>query len=73
MSACDSVSLFVLDLTIVHFRYCILVYFYSVSPEDRPRIAAPVVAVTIDNASHLADSLVNNPIRIEFNIRQVCH
>ena len=53
-------------------RFC-LSKFYSVSPEDRPRIAAPVVAITIENASHFADSLVNNPIRIEFNIRQVCH
>ena len=77
-----------LDLTIVHFSTLhtrlfiysisvgqllfVLPKFYSVNPEDRPKIAAPVVAITIGNI-FTADSLVNNPIRIESNIRQVCH
>ena len=43
-----------------------------VRPEDHPIIAAPVVAIAIEKSSQLADSLVDNPIRIEFNVNQVC-
>ena len=41
-------------------------------PEDHSRIAAPVVAIAIEKSSQLADSLVDDPIRIEFSVNQVC-
>ena len=42
----------------------------SVKPEDRPRIAAPVVAVAIEEPYQLADSLADNPVRIKFEVNQ---
>ena len=43
-----------------------------VRPKDHPIIAAPVVAIALERPSQLADSLVDSPIRIEFNVNQVC-
>ena len=43
-----------------------------VRPEDHPIIAAPVVAIALEKSSQLADSLVDSPIRIKFNVNQVC-
>ena len=43
----------------------------SVKPDDRPRIAAPVVAIAIEEPYQLADSLADNPVRIKFEVNQV--
>ena len=37
----------------------------SVNPE------APVVTIVIEKPSHLADSLANTPVRIEYKVNQV--
>ena len=46
-------------------------YVCSVKPENRPRIATPVVAMVIEKPSQLADSFANNPVRIELKVNQV--
>ena len=44
----------------------------SVKPEDRPRIVAPLVAITMEEPLQLADSLANHPVRIDqFKVNQV--
>ena len=38
---------------------------------SRVKPEAPVVAIVIEKPSQLADSLANNPLRIEFKVNQV--